>query len=313
MRIAVHPRLVEEAVFVACRAREAAGDPAPAQWLRRALDRGYRLPPGPERDVRFERAHGVVFRRLGLADALRKLMEAHPGLAAADGPLRVGPAPGRPLEGMDLHERREEDGRTTRAALVSLLPATLADPPLLALRLHRHAAKVADLLDPAFGWKPGGGEASAARRETVRVRYGAAWDAWTDGRLERRGLPVPVARERAEREFTAAFAAALGEEGAAAAFARLRGAERLTHADLLALARDPAGRGECSPPSPGVPGGLCPFCRFPTHDWYTDPEDLPAAARAGMAASLPSWSPGEGICGQCALLYRSRAPLPVSS
>lgn len=317
MRVAVHPRLVEEAVFLAGRAREAAGDPLPGRALRRALERGYRLPPGPERDRRFERAHAAALGRLGLARALAAVFEAHPALGAAEGPVRVGPAAGRAKEGVDLHQRTVADGRAVRAVVASVLPGTLADPAALAARLHRHAAKVADLLDPAFGWRREEPEPSPARRETVRLRYGAAWDAWTDGRLARRGLPAPVPAEKGEEEFAAAFAGTLGAEGAAAAFRGLREDRRVSHDDLLRMARNPAaafgssssGIESAAEPGPRFhPGSACPGCRFPTHDWVPDPAGLPENVLAAIRSSLTGWTPGDGLCGQCGLLFGSRLP-----
>jgi hypothetical protein len=315
MRIAIHPRLVEEAVFHACRASAARGDPAPGEWLRRALERAYSLPEGTERDLRFERVHGVAFRRMGLARALHSVFAAHPALARAEGPVRVGPAPGPAKEGVDLHGRREDDGRAVRSVVASLLPATLADPDKAARRLHRDASKTADLLDPAFGWREEAPEPTPARRESVRLRYGAAWDAWTDGRLERRGLPVPVPQDRALGDFAAVFAPALGEEGTGAAFRALRDAPSLTHDDILRWARDPSGlpgagtgtdAGDRAPRGGVLPGSPCPFCRFPTHDWVLDPAALPPGVLAAARGSDPDWEPDRGLCGQCALLFAGR-------
>lgn len=313
MRIAVHPGLVEEAVFLACRRAAALGDPGPGEWLHRAIERAYRMPEGRERDLRFARAHGAAFRRMGLARSMHAVFAAHPALARADGPVRVGPAAGRPKEGVDLHERSGDDGRSLRSVVASLLPSTLADGAETARRLHREACKTADLLDPAFGWERPAPEPTPARREQVRVRYGAAWDAWTDGRLARRGLPVPGDGDRALREFSEAFAPALGEEGAEAAFRALRDAPTLAHADLLRFARDPAtvpGAGPARPaPSPRagpVPGGACPFCRFPTHDWVPDLDAAPAALLAVVRADLPGWTSGQGICGQCLGVFAAR-------
>lgn len=319
MRIAVHPRLVEEAVFHALRAAEARGDPAPGRWLRRRLERGYLLPEGPPRDLRFERAHAVAFRRLGLSRALRDLLAAHPSLARAAGPVRVGPAPGRAKEGVDLHERREAGGGAVRSVLVSVLPATLADPAALGARLHRDAAKVAAMLDPAFGWRAEVPERTPGRRETVRIRYGAAWDAWADGGLERRGLPVPVPRDRAEQDFAEVLAPLLGSEGASEAFRAIRGTDALTHDDLLRFARDPSALpGRTAPtrtpsddhrgPAAGSP---CPFCRFPTHDWAEEAGILAEGMAEALRGALPGWTPDQGICGQCLLLYRARTLIQV--
>ncbi len=305
MRISIHPRLVEEAVFQACRRAPEGGE-----WLRRSLDRAYRLPEGAERDLRFERVHAVAFRRMGLAKALHGIFAAHPALALAEGAVRIGPAPGRAKEGVDLHERLGVDGRRVRSVLASVLPATLSDPAAAARRLHRDAMKTADLLDPAFAWTEEPAEPTPARRESVRLRYGAAWDAWTDGRLERRGLPSPVSREEGALSFAMVFVGPLGEEGARAAFEAARAREAWTHAGILALARNPDGRTPDGGRATGrSPGSSCPLCRFPTHDWEPDPAGLPPDVAAAVRRSDAGWTPEQGICGQCTLLFRGQVRL----
>jgi hypothetical protein len=306
---------VEEAVFVACRRAESRGDPGPSEWLHRTLEPAYRLPEGPLRELRFQRVHAVAFRRLGLADALFAFLREHPGLFRADGPVRFGPAEGRAREQMDLHERPEENGRPVRSVLGSVLPATLADPALLAARLHRDALKVEDLLDPDFGWSPSEAESTPARRERVRVRYAAAWNAWTDGRLAGRGLPAPGTPEEAAREFAEAFVPVMGPEAAAALHESVRTASSLSHGSLLRMARTglvdmdrPTAPGRAAP----VPGSPCPFCRFPTHDWEPDAGTLPGAFVRALRDDEPGWSPEQGICAQCAGVYRSRGTAALS-
>lgn len=155
---------------------------------------------------------------------------------------------------------------------------------------------------------------SARRR--IRRGNGAAWDAWTDGRLARRGLPAPATGEEGERAFLAVFGAVLDPGDAAAARAALAAAPALTHGDLLGFARDPgtlpgvrAARSPGAAPRPRAPfppGGPCPLCRFPTHDWVPEPESLPGRILEGARASRPGWTPGDGMCGQCELLFRGR-------
>ena len=260
---------------------------------------------------------------MGLSRALHDLFAAHPALALAGGPVRVGPAPGRAKEGVDLHARADDAGRPVRAVVASVLPGTLAEPALLARRLHREAAKTADLLDPVFGWSEEPPEPTPARRESVRLRYRAAWDAWTDGRLERRGLPAPESKEEAAKGFVSVLGGVIDPARAAARFEEFRAAGALTHSDLLRFARNPdaepgappsgaedgAAANRCSP----LPGSACPFCRFPTHDWIPEPRLLAAAIQEACRDSLPGWSPDDGICGQCALLFRSRAVGPGGS
>jgi len=311
MRIAVHARLVEEAVFLTLRRRESRGEPSPGPWLHRRLERAYRLPEGPARNLRFERANAVAFGRLGLEAGLREVLERHPGLARGDGPVRVGPAPRRPKEGMELFLRRERDGAVRRSVLVNLDPSTLAEGGDLPVRLHREARKVADMLDPAFRWEPDPPESTPARRETVRIRYGVIWDAWTDGRLLRQGLPAPGDGRASRVAFAEAFTPLLGPEPASRAFDRAFASEKVTHPELLAWARNPAALPGAErapvaavPAFAASPGSPCPLCRFPTHDWYPDPAGFEALHGAAVQACRSDWTSTDGLCGQCALLLR---------
>jgi hypothetical protein len=319
MRASVDPRLVEETVFLACRAAAARGDPGPSAWRHRALERGYGLPRGPDRERRFERVHGALFRRLGLSEGVLALLRAHPGLGRADGPLRIGRAQGRGREGADLLRAPAPEGGVLRTAAAAVLPETLADAGALAARLHRDLRKVEDLLDPAFGWEPPPAEGTPGRRETEALRYGAAWDAWTDGRILRAGLATPVPWEETERAFARAFAGAVTGDAALRAARALRDAPSMGHAGLRRLAADPsllAGDREDPAPRTGatpVPGTSCPFCRFPTHDWVPGAAALPDALRRTLAEALPGWAPEQGICGQCLLLYRSRKPASATA
>ena len=51
-----------------------------------------------------------------------------------------------------------------------------------------------------------------------------------------------------------------------------------------------------SGPWPGMP---CPLCGFPTHDWAKD------APRDSIRLDFPDWESGDGVCGQCADMYRA--------
>ena len=83
------------------------------------------------------------------------------------------------------------------------------------------------------------------------------WDVTIDGRLARRGLADPRAREARRQEFAATFAM-LGDEGPRLFddwFDRMEP----THRALLAFAQAPNGAGSTN----AADSGRCPLCHFP--------------------------------------------------
>jgi hypothetical protein len=75
-----------------------------------------------------------------------------------------------------------------------------------------------------------------------------------------------------------------------------------THAELVAFASNPrTGLAETA-----APGSRCALCAFPTFDFEPEPSRLPAELIAGILVDFPRWRPVDGLCGQCAELYRAR-------
>jgi hypothetical protein len=116
------------------------------------------------------------------------------------------------------------------------------------------------------------------------------WDVSVDGRLARRGHASPDARAGRWREFRAAFAE-LADSGATV-FARLWDADRVTHAELLALAT-------------GARRPECPLCRLSSSD-LDGASSLTRAAVQAICADFPSWTREAGMCRRCAELYGAR-------
>ncbi len=79
---------------------------------------------------------------------------------------------------------------------------------------------------------------------------------------------------------------------------------------LVALALDPeAGFG--LRPAARASTGRCPLCGFPTAELEPRPELLPVEVVDEIASEFPSWRAEQGICPQCADLYRARPMLAV--
>jgi hypothetical protein len=78
-----------------------------------------------------------------------------------------------------------------------------------------------------------------------------------------------------------------------------------THAEFVAFAQNPrATTGEAQ--DSARPGGRCALCNFPTHTYEKNPEQLDAALVAAIREDFPQWYPHQGLCQQCADLYRAR-------
>ena len=292
------PALVEEAVL-----RAMAGHPE-ERAFRRARDRLYLLPEGEARERAFADLHAQWFEQLGLGEPIRAALAELPLLAEACAQCVVARALTRHDEGADLlvDDRR---GETVRRSTAIRLRATAFEAPqaLLAM-LRAELLHVADMVDPAFGYDPelpqvDGGPSYA---QLLRDRYRALWNASVAGRLMRRGLATDELVAEARRAFAAAFPM-LGSEGDAA-FARYFELDAPRHAELLGFAVAPRPHGEAAPL---VPGGRCPLCRFPTYAPEAEPERLPPDLVQRIAADFPAWQPAQGLCRQCADLYRGRA------
>ena len=93
--------------------------------------------------------------------------------------------------------------------------------------------------------------------------------------------------------------------GVETAFDRVFGGDCATHADLLAFAVRPEGAPGGAPARPRA-GERCPLCRCATHDFEPEPLGLPSAVREQIRQAVPGWDPADGLCRQCADLYRAR-------
>lgn len=286
--------LAEEAVL-----RAIAGH-ADEQALRRARDPLYRFPP-EDREPAFTRLHREWFFRLGLDRPFRRALGELPALGEACARCLVSRALSRQDEIVDLLVAPEEAARSGRSVLVRVCTTTLEDAPRLLGWLRAELLKVADMLDPAFGYQPtlpGGGDPGHERLS--RERYRVIWDASVTGRLVRRGVATDDAVADARRAFAAAFpmlGPAVDET-----FQGLVDGEIRTHAEWAAFAVAPRGEHEAGSL---VPGGRCPLCHFSTYSPEPEPRSLPHTVVKRIISDFPSWNPAAGLCRQCADLYRA--------
>jgi hypothetical protein len=299
MALEIDDRLVESALLLAV-GREAGAD----FWRER--ERCYDISERRARERAFGELHRRRFEALGLGAAIVEALEEFPVIAGSLGVCRVAPAASRKEEGAELFVRRGDglDARSSRTAVLRLRPESLLDRGGLASFLRRELFHLADMLDPAFGYESAlpDVEGGAQRRRQVLERYAVLWDTVIDGRLERRGRAPEGARALRRRAFAAAFAC-LGPVWESE-FERWFETAAPAHAALVRYALDPLAAAGVAAPRPQ---GACPLCRFPTVELSLPGVESSAPLLAAIRRDFPAWSPAQGICRQCADLYRSRA------
>lgn len=290
----IDPRLAEEAVRLALRESP----------LRTTFDREREkayLEPDPERrETAFQEIHARWFARLDLGAPVRTVLrEAGSGLSKVSRWLLVR-AIGERQSAAELFVAQ---GRS-RSVVVKILPATLVHPERALAFLRRELLHVADMLDAGFEYEPRlpRSPLGPPGDRKVQDRYAALWRASVEGRLVSAGKLPGERRAACLAGFQKVFGC-LGEDGGAC-FERIWSGDRPLHSVLVALATDPveafgvrrAGSREMR---------RCPLCGFPTGDPDPGAARLPCRAREEIRRDFPSWSPRQGLCRQCADLYRS--------
>jgi hypothetical protein len=175
------------------------------------------------------------------------------------------------------------------------------------------------MLDEGFGHPPleeGFPAASPAEGNILRERYRTIWDIYVDGRLTRQGKETVLDKEGRLREMEELYRGRdISSSQLIAAFETIWGAEKLTYAEIMEMARDPnrllqrGGAGQESV-SGGkqrapLPGSLCPLCRFPTFHWADGLSELPKHVLETIKGDFPMWGPEEGACGRCIEVYKA--------
>ncbi len=311
MQLLVQPELAERVVFQTTRR-----DGFLRSHYEREFSSGYVNPAGRLRDVAFAELHQRWFEVLGWNRFLRDRIAECTHMAAAAMRIFVRSVAGRGTQKVELFGK--PGGYTVVAGVA---PAAFDDTASLTYWMRHEFAHVDDMLNPAFKYdldlQPAG--ASPAARDLGRDRHAVLWAMSIDARLAAFDGLARTLKPRRRAEFARAWgltdSTAIAEtfEGQWARFA----AARPTHRELVALAENDRWiRGSWTAAStisarrPHTPGGRCPACRFPTHDWATPSLLEPIAV--DIADRLPGWKLEDGLCGRCAEVYSiSPGRLPV--
>jgi len=288
------PRLLEEVVLLALKGSHE------QRAFHRERETAYAIVNPEERDRAFLDVHSRWFRKLGLADPVRSaIREVGEGLSGVSRWLITRAISGR-QSGAELFVAEG----TRCSVVIRILPATLADRGQALPFLRRELLYVADMLDPGFEYQPRLPHSPLGPPEDRRVtdRYAVLWRCSVEGRLARTGKLPPERRDRCLADFHRMFAC-LGDE-TEECFEKIWGGERPLHSVFVALATEPEvafGLDRISTER----GRRCPLCGFPTVEFDPDAGGFPPEVREEIRLDFPSWKTEQGLCRQCADLYRA--------
>ncbi len=296
------PRFLEEVVFFALR-----GHPETSVFQKKR-DRLYEIEDVEERERAFQALNVAWFDRLGMAETIEKAVDEQPLISSKVRWCVVSQAAGKKEEGAELFVSSEEglNDRERRTVRLLLRPESLLNPDRLLPFLRHELFHVTDMLDPSFGYEPSlpAAEGGPTHDRLLIDRYRILWDATIDGRLTRLGWHHNSVRAQRLSDFCRAFP--MFDEMAEAVFSGFFDREPHTHAELVAFALNPRSAAEGSP-SGFHPGTCCPLCGFLTHTFESKLESLSSEVVTQITKDFPLWDLSQGLCLQCADLYRTHA------
>ena len=284
------PALMEAVILAEIEQFERRGDQRLTRAYHRTADPLYETTAPDQLNAAFDELHADFFNQLGFARLVAATFNEFPELQKRAPSLLVLAARSKSEEGAVI-------GRDGHSVCLRLLTGRFADHNRLGAFIRHELLHAADMLDDAFGYRVEYSESIGAAN-LLADRYRALWCAHVDARLIRRGLKPLADRETHYRDFDARFNRAT-EQARAAAFAQLWQADRLTHAQITAIARQPDLQDDRHHTA-NVPGAPCPLCRFPTHRWATE---IPPGVAAAIRADFPHWQIEEGACERCVEVY----------
>ncbi|HLD77979.1 MAG TPA: hypothetical protein VJB16_03025, partial [archaeon] len=279
------PAFIEEAVFLVLRQAQASGDHQTAQAFQRDRSAVYACEETSARDAQFQQLATRYFKLLGLAALFTGRLEDLPTLPGRVEAIVVRRVWSRKEERVELYPS---------TLLIELQASRCLDHERLIAFLRHELMHVADMLDPDFAYDPHVplGGSNEVEDDLIRERFRVLWDLWVHGRMQRRGWPTLRDDTARRQEFERAFSL-LAPTRRTALVERLIRQGRWTQQELLALATD-----ERLTKTLGQGGVRCPLCHFPTQDGVRDWSGARAAVAEAIRADYPSWSAGEGACGQ---------------
>jgi hypothetical protein len=299
LRLRYDPRLIEESVFLAQRSMDNPRN------IREERERIYEISDPEERERRFAQLYYSRFVDLRLTDPIEQTLQEQPTIAARARGCFVVFAAHAQDEGAELFVASDEvrDPQERFTIRLLLRPKSLLDTESLLTFLRHELFHIADMLDPAFAYEPAlpASEVGPTYDSLLRDRYRTLWDTTINGRMVRRGWLPGSTRSQYLSDFAVGFPM-LGDE-VENVFARFFDQGPHSHPQFVAFSQNP--RAAFGDVTVGPqPGSRCLLCGFPTYTFAPQPERLDRLTIAEIVHDFPHWHPSDGLCTQCADLYR---------
>jgi hypothetical protein len=300
---AIHydPRLIEETVFHAQR------DRCVSVELEKARNRIYEVADADEREKLFIDLNRSRFVRLGLGRPVEQALQEQAVIIEKVENCFIIRATQAKEEGAELFVAQDANQNSVEHRTLRLLlrPESLFGAQALTVFLRHELFHIADMLDPAFAYEPTlpKAEGGPTYDTLITSRYRVLWDVTINGRMLRRGWCGASVREQQFSDFVHAFP--MLQDRLEELFSRFFDSEQPKHTDLARVAFDPR-HAIGSLQRHAAPGTHCPLCKFPTHAFEAEPNNLGAEVLAALKEDFPNWTASLGLCVQCADLYRGR-------
>ncbi|HHT9125999.1 MAG TPA: hypothetical protein ACFYD6_09310 [Candidatus Brocadiia bacterium] len=308
LNILYDPYIVEEIVFLKLRGLESAGNLELYDEFHSLSDEIYELNDEDERFDRFVELNREFFNKLGFSEAVREVVDEFPELSEKIEEIHIRKVTSLVDMGSNLADEK-------RKTVIRVFPEQFMDIVYLKKFLRHEMMHVVDMLDEKFGYKDGKLSTLPAEETIMRDRYKLFWDIFIDNRLEKRGKETVQTKNERFREFERLYVR-LPSEKKKAVFEGLWKEENLTHDKAVELARDnvklvatyvvTSQEAVEETKKVLIPGGPCPLCNFPTHNWI-EASSLDEQLIKLIRADFPDWQVGDGICDRCTECYTVRA------
>ncbi|MGR3309331.1 MAG: hypothetical protein ACUZ77_01005 [Candidatus Brocadiales bacterium] len=304
------PYLVEEVVFSEVRTKEGGDDSNLYEEYHRLRNEIYELDDEEEQSDQFIELNKNFFKKLGLSEAVRGVVEEFPDLKEKIEDIHVRKALSPVEVGADLVDKK-------RKLLVKVFPEQYFDIPCLKRVLRHEFLHTTDVLDEKFGYNDDSFAHLPKTEENILiVRLRLFWDIFIDSRLERWGKETVQTKSERFEEFEKHYAK-IPTEKRKIVFEGLWMDEELTYEKIVDVAKDPyklltfygateLGDAEDEQKKILLPGTPCPLCKFPTYTWV-DTSETDEKIIDSLKEDFPDWQHEDGICDRCIECYSVRA------
>lgn len=309
LNIFYDPYMVEEIVFLKLGEIEGTEKAYLYEEFHNLSDGIYEVSDEDERFDRFVELNKEFFNKLGFSEAVREIADEFPELKEKIEEIHIRKVITPTDEGSDIVDRKR--------VVIRLFTEQFMDIPQLKKFLRHELMHVVDMLDERFGYKEGRLAKLPVEETILTDKYKLYWDIFIDSRLYRRGKETIKSKSERFGEFGRLYLN-LPPEEKKAVFEGLWNEENLTHDKAVELANDTnklvvtyggiqQGGGE-EVKKILIPGGPCPLCKFPTHNWINT-SSLDERIIQSVRADFPDWQVDDGICDRCTECYTVRAGL----